>query len=81
MIPSKEADLDEDPQRAVTRLLDATCRIGGVPEEFESLAQTIGSSAVDSRSPERLKAWWLYRVSQEWLVKSNVLKLVQTGIV
>ena len=56
-----QRDLDEGPQRAVTRLFDGTCRIGGVPEQFENLAQTIGSSAVDSGSPEWLKAWWLYR--------------------
>ena len=56
-----QRDLDGDPQTAVTRLFDGTCRIGGVPQEFETLAQAIGNSAVDSGSPERLKAWWLYR--------------------
>src|SRR5579871_1773441 len=56
-----QRDLSQDPQAAVTRVLDGTCRSEGVPENFETLAQTIGDSAADSGSMERLKAWWLYR--------------------
>lgn len=56
-----QRDLSDGPQKAVERVLKGDCRIAGVPDDFESVAETIGTSAVDSGSPERLKAWWLYR--------------------
>ncbi len=56
-----ERDLRDGPEAALTRLLDGQPRLEGVPEGFESLAAIIGQAAVDSGSPERLKAWWLYR--------------------
>ena len=54
-------DLGDTPQAAVARVLNGTCRDDGTFVGFESLAQTIGEAAVDSGSPERLKAWWIYR--------------------
>jgi uncharacterized protein (DUF1800 family) len=54
-------DLQDDPQAGVTRILNGTCRSAGTPAEFDNLAQSIGLSAVDSGSAERLKAWWLFR--------------------
>ena len=54
-------DLADGPDAAVTRLLEGTVRDAGVPPGFESLAAVIGGAAIDSGSPERLKAWWLYR--------------------
>jgi uncharacterized protein (DUF1800 family) len=56
-----ERDLRDEPEAAVTRLIDGQARLEGVPEGFESLAAIIGQAAVDSGSAERLKAWWLYR--------------------
>jgi uncharacterized protein (DUF1800 family) len=54
-------DLADGPQAAVDRLLVGNARLDSVPDEFESLAGIIGQAAADSGSPERLKAWWLYR--------------------
>src|SRR5262245_24626754 len=54
-------DLADGPQAAVTRLLEGTSRLEGVPADFAALADVIGQSAADAGSPERLKAWWLYR--------------------
>src|SRR5262249_39100829 len=34
----------------------------GVPPDHEPLAERIGDAAVDSREPERLKAWWVLRM-------------------
>jgi uncharacterized protein (DUF1800 family) len=59
--PELQRDLADDPQAAVTRLLDGQSRLEGVPSDFEQLAGIIGQAAADSSSPERLKAWWLYR--------------------
>lgn len=56
-----QRDLADDPHAAITRILNGTCRSDGVPNGFEQLAQVIGAAAVDSGSPDRLKAWWLYR--------------------
>lgn len=56
-----QRDLADSPDAAVIRLLEGKSVIAGVPTEFESLSAVIGQAAVDSGSPERLKAWWLYR--------------------
>jgi len=56
-----QRDLADGPEAAVSRVLAGTSRLEGVPAEFESLSAVIGQAAVDSASPERLKAWWLYR--------------------
>ncbi len=55
-----DRDLADGPDKSITRLLTGEGR-AGVPEGFADLAQVIGQSAVDSGTPERLKAWWLYR--------------------
>src|SRR5207244_10080819 len=56
-----QRDVADGPQAAVARLLDGKSRLEGVPDDFEALSGVIGQAAVDSGSPERLKAWWLYR--------------------
>ncbi|MBC8356301.1 MAG: DUF1800 domain-containing protein [Planctomycetes bacterium] len=56
-----QRDLAEEPEAAVSRVLNGTVRAKGVPDGFEQLAEVIGAAAVDSGSAERLKAWWLYR--------------------
>ena len=56
-----QRDLNDDPQAAVTRVLNGTCRSEGVPADFDQLSNTIGNSAVDSANSDRLMAWWLYR--------------------
>jgi uncharacterized protein (DUF1800 family) len=59
--PELQRDLAEGPEAAVNRLIDGQSRLEGVPDDFEQLAGIIGQAAADSGSPERLKAWWLYR--------------------
>jgi len=56
-----QRDVASEPQAAITRLLDGQSDLEGVPPDFESLSTVIGQAAADSGSPERLKAWWLYR--------------------
>jgi uncharacterized protein (DUF1800 family) len=56
-----ERDVADGPEAAVMRLMDGKSRLEGVPGDFEQLAAIIGQAATDSASPERLKAWWLYR--------------------
>src|SRR5262245_27765848 len=59
--PELQRDLADSPDAAVLRLIDGKSRQEGVPHDFEQLAGIIGQAAADSGSPERLKAWWLYR--------------------
>lgn len=55
-----ERDVADGVEPSVSRLFSGQGR-QGVPEGFAQLADVIGQSAVDSGTPERLKAWWLYR--------------------
>lgn len=56
-----ERDLAEDPQAAVTRILDGQTRSAGVPARFEERSQLIYQSALGTGDVDRLAAWWLYR--------------------
>ena len=53
-----QRDLADGPELALNRLL------GGnePPEQFEDLAEKIGNAAAGSNNPQRLKAWWLWRM-------------------
>ncbi len=55
-----QRDLHDQPQNAVSRIIDGTSRIE-TPANFAELAGVIGDAAADSPNPDRLKAWWLYR--------------------
>lgn len=55
-----DRDLADGPEKSISRLFAGEGQ-SGVPEGFAEFAEVIGQSAVDSGSPERLKAWWLYR--------------------
>jgi uncharacterized protein (DUF1800 family) len=56
-----ERDLTDGPQAAVDRLIKPNPDRERV-ESFEAMARTIGDAAAASNSPNRLKAWWLYRM-------------------
>ena len=56
-----ERDTDDSPENAVNRVLHCECRMAGVPEDFQPLAELIGNAAADSPNADRLKAWWIYR--------------------
>jgi uncharacterized protein (DUF1800 family) len=59
--PEIQRDLASGPDDAISRLLAGTSRTDGVPQDFDALSGVIGQAATDSGSPERLKAWWVYR--------------------
>lgn len=59
-LAEQRRDLVDDPQTAVTRLIEGTAR-KDTPAAFDELANVIGNAAADSPNPDRLKAWWLYR--------------------
>jgi Protein of unknown function (DUF1800) len=54
-----QRDLKDGPKACLDRLLAGKARADGVPKDFEEMSGLLGRSAND---PERLKAWWLYRM-------------------
>src|SRR4029077_9982509 len=57
-----ERDLRDGPEASVDRFLAGRAQVSGVPADFARIAERIGDAAVDSRDPERLKAWWVFRM-------------------
>ncbi|HXE55891.1 MAG TPA: DUF1800 domain-containing protein, partial [Tepidisphaeraceae bacterium] len=55
-------DLADGPTASIDRVLNGRSRIAGVPEGFEAASEEIGQAAEISQDPERLKAWWFYRI-------------------
>jgi uncharacterized protein (DUF1800 family) len=54
-----QRDLADGPQAGIDRLLAGKARAPGAPEGFEKTAGLLADAA---REPERLKAWWVYRM-------------------
>ncbi len=52
-------DLKDGPKASIGRLLAGTARADGVPKDFAGVAALLAGNAGD---PERLKAWWVYRM-------------------
>ncbi|MCA9263416.1 MAG: DUF1800 domain-containing protein [Pirellulaceae bacterium] len=55
-------DIDDGPDTAIQRMLDGECASVIDPNEFRNVSQVIGDAAIASGDPERLKAWWWYRL-------------------
>jgi uncharacterized protein (DUF1800 family) len=54
-----QRDLEDGPAPSIDRLLAGKARSQGVPAEFERTAGVLRDTAAE---PERLKAWWVYRM-------------------
>jgi uncharacterized protein (DUF1800 family) len=54
-----QRDLAKGPEASVTRLLAGKSRRQSTPEDFEKTALLLADAVSD---PERLKAWWVYRM-------------------
>src|SRR2546425_7160689 len=57
-----QRDLAEGPKASIDRLLSGRAYRDGVPTDFESTSVLLAESATAARDPNRLKAWWLYRM-------------------
>ena len=55
-------DLAAGHDAAIQRFIDGKAYETAVPEDFDSLAELIGNAAAASDNPNRLQAWWLYRM-------------------
>src|SRR5215470_4510173 len=54
-----QRDLKDGPKASIDRLLTGKARADGVPKDFADAAALLAGYAGD---PERLKAWWVYRM-------------------
>jgi uncharacterized protein (DUF1800 family) len=57
-----QRDLADGPRAAITRLLEGRSRTDGLAPDFASAGNILAHAAADSQNPDRLKAWWLYRM-------------------
>jgi uncharacterized protein (DUF1800 family) len=57
-----QRDLKDGPEASVARVLAGTSRIGGASDEFESTSALLADAAVASGDPNRLAAWWTFRM-------------------
>src|SRR5262245_24823912 len=55
-------DLKDGPAKSIDRLLQGKARREGVPEDFERIAEQLGSLATEAGNATDLKAWWVYRM-------------------
>jgi uncharacterized protein (DUF1800 family) len=55
-----QRDLGAGPDASVSRLLNGNAV--DAPNDLDAMAETIGDAAIASSNPQRLKAWWLYRM-------------------
>jgi hypothetical protein len=54
-----QRDLKDGPKASIDRVLTGKARADGVPKDFAGVAALLAGSTGD---PERLKAWWVYRM-------------------
>ena len=57
-----QRDLADGHDASIARLMSGQAYRTAVPEDFDSTAELIGTSAIGSGNPNRLQAWWLYRM-------------------
>jgi Protein of unknown function (DUF1800) len=57
-----ERDLRDGVAPSVDRLLQGRPREGSVPADFAELSGLAAEGAIIAKDPDRLKAWWIYRM-------------------
>jgi uncharacterized protein (DUF1800 family) len=57
-----QRDLRDGPEAGVTRLLQGKSRINGRVKDFETVSAALADSASSTAAPDRLKAWWIFRM-------------------
>ncbi len=55
-----QRDLEAGPEASISRLLKGNTV--DQPSDLDGISNTIGDAAIASGNPQRLKAWWLYRM-------------------
>ncbi len=55
-------DVKDGPESSVNRVLSGQVRTDPAADEFESRSSVLADAAAGSADPNRLKAWWLWRM-------------------
>ena len=55
-------DLKDGPESSVNRVLGGQVRTDPAADEFESRSSVLADAAAGSADPNRLKAWWIWRM-------------------
>jgi hypothetical protein len=57
-----QRDLEQWPKASIDRVLAGKAQSEGVPRDFEQTAALLARQAIAADEPNRLKAWWIYRM-------------------
>ncbi|HSG73052.1 MAG TPA: DUF1800 domain-containing protein [Planctomycetaceae bacterium] len=57
-----QRDLVDGPEASIERVLSGSPRTESAVDDFDAMARIIADAAVRSKQPDRLKAWWMYRM-------------------
>ncbi|HEV8002374.1 MAG TPA: DUF1800 domain-containing protein [Planctomycetaceae bacterium] len=57
-----QRDLRDGPDTSITRLLRGRSRTDGTVKDFDTVSAALADSAASSAAPDRLKAWWVFRM-------------------
>ena len=57
-----QRDLTDGPRASIERVLAGKARADGVPKDFERTAALLADRTIAADEPNRLKAWWVYRM-------------------
>ncbi len=57
-----QRDLNDGPESSINRLLEGKVRSDPAADAFESTSTVLADAAVNSGEPNRLKAWWVWRM-------------------
>src|SRR6516162_598211 len=57
-----QRDLKDGPRASIDRILSGKACAEAVPKDFERTAALLADRAIAADEPNRLKAWWVYRM-------------------
>jgi uncharacterized protein (DUF1800 family) len=57
-----ERDLQHGPAASIARVLEGRARAQSAPEDFGAVSAALADGAISANDPERLKAWWVFRM-------------------
>src|SRR5580704_1461804 len=57
-----QRDLNDGPEASVTRVLQGKSRLDGTVKDFATVSAALADSAASTAAPDRLKAWWIFRM-------------------
>ena len=60
--PEIQRDLKDGPAASISRILEGRSRPSLVADGFDEVSAALADAAISADDPERLKAWWVFRI-------------------